>query len=624
MHAPDQPVDRPRALEWLLAAAVIGLAGFLAYPWGASLITGLILGKPDRGVLRQLLFVAPLLVAVGAAVAASARLRRYRGLIGGAALVVFTVANAVVVGVRAADTPARIPAGLLYVAGSLVVAWGLLVFVWPLAWAKRLAVLAALGALLAVFLGLVRIDGLSGDAQVVFGWRRDPLPEALSVAVKTPAAGDTPVADAPGSAAPILEPGAGDFAGYLGPARDGRLAGPALDPDWAARPPREVWRRRVGEGWGGFAVVGGVALTQEQRGQSEAVVCYDLATGAERWIHADPVRFDSSYGGPGPRGTPTVVGGRIYTMGATGRLTCLGADGTVVWAVDTVPGAVAPPPPPPGAPAPEREPPDSGELLAHGMAGSPLVVDGRVYVCPCGRDGRSLAAFDAAGGAEVFRAGSERASYASPMLVSIAGAPCILVFNGVGVAAHDPADGAVRWSFSWGNDQATNCSQPLVIDDRRILLSTGYGTGSVLIEVTRGGDGGWTVAEVWRTRDFKSKFATPVRAGDHIYGLDDGILACLDLETGKRLWKKGRYGHGQVLLVGTSLLVQTEAGPVVLVEPSPAGPVERGRIDALSDKTWNTLTLAGDRLLVRNSVEAACYVVALKEASAGEVAGVGR
>lgn len=613
MHATDLPVDRPRLREWLLAAVVVGLAGFLAYPWGASLITGLILGKPDRGVFRQLLLTAPLLFVAGAAVAASGRLRRFRGLIGGAALAVFTLANAVVVGVSAADTPARIPAGLLYVAGSLVVAWGLLVFVWPLAWGKRLGVFALLGALLAAFLGLVRVDGLSGDAEVVFSWRRDPLPEAL------PAAAATAVADVP-----TLEPGADDFAGYLGPARDGRLAGPALARDWAAHPPREVWRRRVGEGWGGFAVVGGVALTQEQRGQSEAVVCYDLATGAERWIHSDPVRFDSSYGGPGPRGTPTVVGGRIYTMGATGRLTCLGADGTVVWAVDTVPGAVAPPPPPPGAPAPEGEPPDSGELLAHGMAGSPLVVEGRVYVSPCGRDGKSLAAFDAAGGAEVFRAGSERASYASPMLVSIAGAPCILVFNGVGLAAHDPADGAVRWSFPWGNDQANNCSQPLVIDDRRILLSTGYGTGSALIEVSRGDDGVWKVAEVWRTRDFKSKFATPVRAGGHVYGLDDGILACLDLETGKRLWKKGRYGHGQVLLVGTSLLVQTEAGPVVLVEPTPAGPVERGRIDALSDKTWNTLTLAGDRLLVRNSVEAACYVLALEEASAGEVAGVGR
>jgi len=613
MHASDPPVDRPRLREWLLAAVVLGLAGFLAYPWGASLITGLILGRPDRGVLRQLLLTAPLLLAAGAAVAASGRLQRWRWAIGGAALAVFTLANAVVVAVSAADTPARIPAALLYVAGSLVVGWGLLLFVWPASWAWRVGVLAALGAFLATFLGLVRVDGLSGDAEVVFSWRRDPRPEAL------PAAASGAVAEAP-----RLDPGDADFAGYLGPARDGRLAGPALSPDWAAHPPREVWRRRVGEGWGGFAVVGGVALTQEQRGQREAVVCYDLATGAERWIHSDPVRFDSSYGGPGPRATPTIADGRIYTIGATGRLTCLAADGTAVWGVDAVPGAVAPPPPPPGAPAPEGEPPDSGDLLAHGVAGSPLVVDGRVYVSPCGRDGKSLAAFDAASGAEVFRAGSARASYSSPVLVTVAGAPCILVFNGVGLAAHDPADGSVRWTFPWANDQSTNCSQPLVIDDRRILLSTGYGTGSVLIEVARGDDGGWKVAEVWRTRDFKSKFATPVLLGGHVYGLDDGILACLDLETGKRLWKKGRYGHGQVLLVGTSLLVQTEAGPVVLVEPTPAGPVERGRIDALSDKTWNTLTLAGDRLLVRNSVEAACYVLAPGEASAGEVAGVGR
>jgi outer membrane protein assembly factor BamB len=597
------PASRPQGWEWLLAAAVVGLAGILAYPWGVSLITGLILGRPDRGNLIRLAVVATTLVLAGGAAATLPRLRPWRGWIGLGALAAFTIANLVVVIVSAADTPARPAALALYVGGSLTVVWGLLLGLWPLPWWQRGAVLGGCAGVLAAFLGLIRIDGLSGDAEVVFGWRRDAVPAALPTTVADTARDAGP---------PALEPGPHDFAGYLGPQRDGRVVGPPLDADWATHPPREVWRRAVGAGWGGFAVVGGLAFTQEQRGDREAVVCYDLDTGAERWIHSDPVRFDSSYGGPGPRATPTISAGRVYTMGATGRLTCLAADGTVVWGVDTVPGAVPPPPPAPGEdPAVETESVATGALLAHGMAGSPLVVGERVFVSPCGTDGRSLAAFDAATGAEIFRAGTKRASYASPALHPVAGAPCMLVFNEVGVAAHDPEDGAVRWGFPWGNDNFNNCAQPLVIDEHRVLLSTGYGTGSVLLDVSRDDTGAWRVAEVWRTRDFKSKFATPVRLGECVYGLDDGILACLDLATGKRRWKKGRYGHGQVLLVGDVLLVQTEAGPVVLVEPRPDGPVERGRIEALADKTWNTLTLAGDRLLVRNAVEAACYVVPL-------------
>jgi len=611
MTAVQSSAAHPRGWEWLLAAAVVGLAGFLAYPWGVTLITGLILGRPDRAAFLQVLLVGGLLAAAGLAVALLPRLRGWRGMIGLVAIAAFVIASVVVVAVSAAATPARLPAAVLYVAGSVVVVWALLLPLWPLDWWRRVAILAGGGALMAAFLGLIRIDGLSGDAQVVFAWRRDPLPAALPATVAAAAGTLT---------APSLDVGPGDFPGYLGPARDGRLAGPSLDADWQARPPREVWRRAVGAGWGGFAVVGGAAFTQEQRGDREATVCYDLDTGVETWIHTEPCRFDSSYGGPGPRATPTIADGRIYAIGATGRLTCLAADGTVVWAVDAVPGAVAPPPPPAGTTTPDAEPVSHGELLSHGIAGSPLVADGRVYVCPSGRDGRSLAAYDAATGAEVFRAGVDRASYASPVLVPVAGIPCILVFNGAGLTAHDPADGAVRWSVPWTNDQSNNCAQPLVIDDTRLLLSTGYGTGSALVDAVRDAGGAWHVEERWRTRDLKSKFATPVRLGDCVYGLDDGILACLDLETGKRRWKKGRYGHGQVLLVGDRLLVQTEAGPVVLVEPTPDGPVERGRIDALSDKTWNTLTLAGDRLLVRNSVEAACYRLPLAAPAAATAA----
>lgn len=593
MEPPTDPLPnrRVRAWEWILAVTTVGLAAALAYPWGYSLITGMLVGRPDGDALRLLtiLFAAFSLAAI--ALASRPRLTRFRGRVVIAAIVVFVVASVVIVLVSVADTAVKWPASLLYVAGSLAPVWLGLLVIAPGSAAARVGALGVLAAILGAFLWLVRIDGLSGDAQVVFGWRHSPLPQVLSAAV----------ASVP-TAATSLEPGPNDFPSYLGPQRGGTLDRPSLHRDWAGRVPREVWRRRVGAGWGGFAVAGVAAITQEDRDGREAVVCYDLDTGTERWIHADPVHFDSSLGGPGPRGTPTIVGGRVYSMGATGRLNCLAADGSVHWKVDTVPGAAART----AAGAREAEPADSEELLPHGMAGSPLVVGGRVYVCPCGRDGRSLAAFDAQNGTEIFRVGSARASYASPMLVEVAGRPQVLVFHGEGCTAHDPGTGAELWSFPWTNDTRTNCAQPIV-DGDRVLLSSGYGAGSVLLGLSRGDDDRWEVTERWRSRDLKSKFSTPVLLAGVVYGLDDGILAAIDLQTGRRLWKRGRYGHGQLLLVDDLLLVQTEGGAVALVEPRPDGPVELGRIECLSDKTWNTLALAGDLLFVRNSVEAACY-----------------
>lgn len=602
----DAPAPRPRFWEWLLAGFVPLLAVALSYPWGFSLITAMLMGRPDRNALRLLAIVLVALTASGLAVAWSRRLQPYRNAIGGVALVGFGLASAVIVAVRVADTPARSVAFPLYVFGGMGAVWLPLMLLWTIAWWKRLLVLATFAGMLVAFQQVIRIDGLSGDAQVVFGFRSTVLPASLPTEL-----GVTATAEAI-----TLSPGPTDFPGYLGPNRDGCLQTPSLASDWSATPPRELWRRRVGEGWGGFAIVGDVAITQEQRGDLETVVCYDLATGAERWIHTDPLRFVSGFGGTGPRATPTVINDRVFTLGATGRLNCFSPQGACLWTVDTVPGAASTADATTSGattdqPQAEQEPSDQGQLLPHGVAGSPLVVGGVVYVSPCGRDGKSLAAYDIETGSEIFRQGNARASYASPAIVSLANTPQILVFHERGIASHQPETGEILWEFPWGNDQRNNCGQPIIVDEHHLLLSTGYGTGSVLLEVDHSDEAKWQITERWRSRDLKSKFASPVLLDGSVYGLDDGILACIDVETGKRQWKRGRYGHGQILLVGDLLLVQTEAGPVTLVRTSPDGLEEVGTLAALSDKTWNTVALAGDKLLVRNAVEAACYQLPL-------------
>jgi outer membrane protein assembly factor BamB len=112
---------------------------------------------------------------------------------------------------------------------------------------------------------------------------------------------------------------------------------------------------------------------------------------------------------------------------------------------------------------------------------------------------------------------------------------------------------------------------------------------------------------LWKNRNLKPKFTNLVRRGQHVYGLDDGVLACVNLEHGNREWKRGSYGHGQILLVDDLLLIQAESGDVVLTEISPEKPRELARFRALPGKTWNHPALVGNLLLVRNDREAACY-----------------
>ena len=182
--------------------------------------------------------------------------------------------------------------------------------------------------------------------------------------------------------------------------------------------------------------------------------------------------------------------------------------------------------------------------------------------------------------------------------------------NGHSVTGHDPQSGEILWEYPWP-DEFAKATQPLVIDTNRVFIAAGYGVGCVMLKIDRSTAGEWSAAALWKNRNLKPKFTNLVRQGQHVYGLDDGILACVNLEQGNREWKEGRYGHGQILLVDDLLLVQAESGDVVLVEISPEKPRELARFQALAGKTWNNPVLVGDLLLVRNDKEAACYRLAL-------------
>ena len=494
----------------------------------------------------------------------------------------------------------------LMVATFLLVVWACLFSRFP--GQARLTIALLVGLAVAFIILAVRIRGVSGDLVPILAFRWDLGPEGeLPVEARAdsePAArskdsgdtgnrGETIDIGESGTAVevaslPALPGGRRDFAQFLGPERRAVVRGVRLARDWNRSPPELLWRQPIGAGWSAFSIAGARAYTQEQRGEEEVVVCYELRTGRIIWSHADPVRYSTVLGGTGPRATPTVTADRVYTIGAKGLLNCLERrTGKRVWWRNVI-----------------EE--NGGNMPDWGKSCSPLVLGQLVIVSAGGRQGRSLVAYDANTGDPVWSGGDDRSAYSSPVLAELSGKQQVLIFNKSSLAAHDPELGRVLWSYPW-QGKNPNVAQPVVIGSDRVLVSTGYGVGSALLRIRASGTGGLTPELLWRNRNLKAKFTNVVFHQGFVYGLDDGILVCLDVVTGKRRWKAGRYRNGQMVLVEDLLLVTTESGWLVLIEPSPRELRELQRFRALEGRTWANPALSGPYLLWRSDSEATCY-----------------
>ncbi|HEY2841457.1 MAG TPA: PQQ-binding-like beta-propeller repeat protein [Pirellulales bacterium] len=472
----------------------------------------------------------------------------------------------------------------------------------------KLTGLAILVALAATWMAAVRRVEFFGDMIPTFDFRWRPSREALLDArlAEQQAAGPAPAAalDAERIAHPMPE----DTPQYRGAHRDGVVIGPRLARDWEKQPPRLLWSQSCGGGYAGFAVVGDLAITIEQRRKNEVVVAYDVPTGRELWAYVYPALFHEAMGGDGPRATPAIAEGRVYSLGATGDLVCVDAiSGQPLWSKNIL------------------EDNGSGNL-DWGMSGSPLVTGGLVIVNPGTQPikgsstsdqkqkSAALVAYDAATGDIRWRGGEGKASYASPDLLTLDGAPTVVTFDAVGLAGNDPATGHDLWRFPWTSDFDTNAAQPLAVNASSVVLSSA--SGCALLALSKTGEA-WEVTPKWRNRSMKCSYSNPVIYGSHLYGLDAGVLECVDLTSGERTWRKGRYGHGQILLSGDLILALTEKGELALVEANPQEFKELGIIQAIHGKTWNNPALVGALALVRNHLEMACYELPVEESAPG-------
>jgi len=383
---------------------------------------------------------------------------------------------------------------------------------------------------------------------------------------------------------------ADDWPQFLGPKRTGVSTETGLLQNWPADGPKELWRVPCVGGLSGVAVVGNTAFTMVQEG-TQQVTAFDTRTGKRLWSSpvADAYRNQM---GNGPRATPTVVNGTVYAFTGDGTLVAIEAkSGQLSWK-QTLVGDL-------GAKSAE-----------YGMASSPLV-HGDLVIVAAGASGAAVVACETTTGNVRWKSGDDSAGYSSPIVANLGGALQIIAFTGGSVGGYAVETGKQIWSYRFVTDYECNIAVPLVIGDK-VLISAGENHGSVLLQPTRDG-----VKEAWKSfgksSNLRAEWQTPVRIGQHLYGLDNQgsagpitNLNCVDAKTGKRVWQERRFGKSNLTLADGRLWLSTMKGELVLVEPKPDGFKELGRKRYLG-MTRQAPTIAHGKLFLRDEKELVCF-----------------
>ncbi|HXG47903.1 MAG TPA: PQQ-binding-like beta-propeller repeat protein [Methylomirabilota bacterium] len=376
---------------------------------------------------------------------------------------------------------------------------------------------------------------------------------------------------------------------FLGPDRNGVYAGPPLAARWPEEGPRVVWRREVGAGFSGPVVSGERLILFHRRGGDEVIECIDRTSGRTLWKTNYATRYRDDFGfDDGPRATPTLASGWVYTLGAEGKLCGMDlGSGAVRWSVDT-----------------QKE--FGARKGFFGLACSPWVEGDLVIVQVGGENGAGIVAFERTTGRVRWKATEDEAGYSSPVGATVAGKRLIWCFTREGLIAMAPMDGTVWHRFPWRARMhaSVNAAVPLVVGDE-VFVSASYGTGAALLRVNAGG-----LETVWSGDTALSvHYATPVYRAGYLYGVhgraDPGFspspsLRCVEWKTGRVRWTKEGLGAGTVMLAGDRLLFLSDRGELIVAAAEPDGYREMGRSHILGGEVRAHPALAAGRLYARN------------------------
>ena len=369
---------------------------------------------------------------------------------------------------------------------------------------------------------------------------------------------------------------------WLGPDRNGISSETGLFGDTPSF--EESWRVQGGKGFSGLSVVGDRIYTMYIHGGDEYAVCLDARNGEVLWRTRTDGMLMERQGGDGPRATPTVADGMVYVSSAYGKLYALDSQtGSPKWSHDLAS--------------------EFGSKKARwGFCPSPLVAGDLVLIEAGGTGGHSLIAFDKTSGDVAWKTGSDKLGYSSPITTTIGQTHQAVFFTGNGLIAVAPQNGQVLWKHPWTTRHNVNAATPVFIPPNRFFISSGYGTGASVVEVSAT-DGRYEVAEVWRNKEMENHFATSIYYEGHLYGFDGSILKCLDAETGAEKWKTRGYGKGTLIVADDHLVILGERGNLGLAQATPAGFVEKANTQVLRSKCWTIPSLADGRIYLRDDKE---------------------
>lgn len=385
---------------------------------------------------------------------------------------------------------------------------------------------------------------------------------------------------------------AGDWPQFLGPDRNGASSEAGLSFAWGKDGPARLWQRDVGEGYSGPVVAGDRLILFHRVGDQEVIESLEAATGKQLWKFAYATDYEDQLGkGNGPRSTPTVAGKHVVTLGAGGWLHCLDLEkGTKLWGRNINADYQVP-------------------VSFFGVGTSPLVDGNRVLLNVGGRDA-GIVAFDLLTGKELWKATTDGASYASPVMAKTGTTPQAVFFTRHGPAILDPATGEVRFQTRWRAryDASVNAATPLVIGDQ-IFFSTSYETGALLLRLRKDG-----ADKVWSNDESMSNhYNTCVYHQGHLYGLDGRQergpdFRCVNLETARVKWNQPRFGCGCLILVDGHVIVLTEKGELIAIAATPESFKEIARARVLDDGPCRAHpALANGRLYARDQKKLVCW-----------------
>ena len=381
-----------------------------------------------------------------------------------------------------------------------------------------------------------------------------------------------------------------DWPQWRGANRDGISAEKGLLKDWPQGGPPLAWRvTGAGEGYSSFATSQGRLYTLGARGDVEYVIAFDAASGKRLWETAHGRRFSNDRG-DGPRATPTIDGNRLYAFGASGDLSALdAASGEKYWSINVLQQY-------------------RGSNIQWGLSESPLVLSDRILL----NAGGSIVALKKTDGSLIWRTGGDDAGYSSAIGQKTGEVNQAIFFTSQRVLGVDVNSGKQLWSYAPVANNVANIATP-VIRGNRVFVSSGYGTGSALLELSPAGNG-IRAREVYFTKQMKNHHATSVLIGDYLYGFDEMILTALKFDTGDVAWQNRSVGKGSLVYADERLYLYSEGGVVGLAEPNPAGYREHGRFQLNTGRlpTWSHPIVSGGKLFLRDQDTVYAYDVRAK------------